>query len=72
MFESSIPQLPLRGEILLVTDELNSPADFLLYRGLASHLKSAKSTKSIVLSVSGGLSKWKAILAKSVCVIPLP
>ncbi|EKM54755.1 uncharacterized protein PHACADRAFT_197183 [Phanerochaete carnosa HHB-10118-sp] len=66
MSESSVPHLPPPGEMLLVTDELGSPADFFLYRSLASHLRtSGKSTKCVILFVSGSIQRWKAVLAKS-------
>jgi hypothetical protein len=58
------------GVLLLVTDQLSSPADFLLHRSLLDHLKAAKSDnpkKTIVLSVSEDLTRWKSIAAKSVC-----
>lgn len=70
MSDSSIPTLPPPGQVLLVTDELASPADFILYRSLAAHFKGAagKSTSArcLVVSVSGNLAKWKAVLTKSV------
>ncbi|KAJ6509189.1 hypothetical protein C8R47DRAFT_12630 [Mycena vitilis] len=57
------------GILLLVTDQLSSPADFVLHRGLVDHLKGAKSEiptkKVIMLSVSEGITRWKAIAAKS-------
>ncbi|KAJ7935289.1 hypothetical protein B0H13DRAFT_2227178 [Mycena leptocephala] len=56
------------GILLLVTDQLSSPADFVLHRSLIDHLKGAKSDspkKAIVLSVSEDLARWKAIAAKS-------
>ncbi|KAJ7643227.1 hypothetical protein B0H17DRAFT_1104512 [Mycena rosella] len=57
------------GILLLVTDQLSSPADFVLHRALAEQLKSPKSTSeskhAIVLSVSEHLARWKAIAAKS-------
>ncbi|KAF7362398.1 hypothetical protein MVEN_00587000 [Mycena venus] len=56
------------GILLLVTDQLSSPADFVLHRSLVDHLKGAKSEnlkKAIVLSVSEDLTRWKAIAAKS-------
>jgi len=56
------------GILLLVTDQLSSPADFVLHRGLIDHLKGAKSEnpkKAIVLSVSEDLTRWKAIATKS-------
>jgi hypothetical protein len=57
------------GILLLVTDQLSSPADFVLHRGLIDHLKGGKSEntkKAIVLSVSQDLARWTAIAAKSV------
>ncbi|GJE92803.1 hypothetical protein PsYK624_089600 [Phanerochaete sordida] len=66
MSEASLPNTPARGDMLLVTDELGAPADFFLYRSLASHLKtSSQPSKCIILSASSTLPKWKAILAKS-------
>ncbi|GLB36869.1 putative elongation complex protein 6 [Lyophyllum shimeji] len=53
------------GIFLLITDELSSPADFLVHRTLISHIKEAKNAKSVVLSVSEGIERWKAIAAKS-------
>ncbi|KAJ7655621.1 hypothetical protein DFH06DRAFT_1200535 [Mycena polygramma] len=57
------------GILLLVTDQLSSPADFILHRSLIDHLKRAKCAdapkKAIVLSVSEDLNRWKAIAAKS-------
>ncbi|KAJ7207291.1 hypothetical protein B0H12DRAFT_1158977 [Mycena haematopus] len=56
------------GILLLVTDQLSSPADFVLHRGLIDHLKGANfenPKKAIVLSVSQGLTRWTAIAAKS-------
>ncbi|OBZ70698.1 hypothetical protein A0H81_09315 [Grifola frondosa] len=58
--------LPLPGEILLITDELSSPADFILLGNLSAHLKNHKDSKCIVLSVSEDLTRWKAISGKSV------
>ncbi|KAJ7782329.1 hypothetical protein DFH07DRAFT_909130 [Mycena maculata] len=66
------------GILLLVTDQLSSPADFVLHHSLIDHLKgtrsSAKSTsitanpkkpKVIVLAVSEDLARWKSIASKS-------
>ncbi|KNZ74721.1 hypothetical protein J132_06356 [Termitomyces sp. J132] len=53
------------GIVLLITDELSSPADFLLHQLVSSHLKDSKSAKSVILSVSEGVERWKAIAAKS-------
>ncbi|KAJ7287017.1 hypothetical protein C8J57DRAFT_1707423 [Mycena rebaudengoi] len=59
------------GILLLVTDQLSSPADFVLHRSLIEHLKGATKSdttrpkKALVLSVSEDLVRWKAIAAKS-------
>ncbi|KAK7030716.1 hypothetical protein R3P38DRAFT_2930100 [Favolaschia claudopus] len=56
------------GILLLVTDQLSSPADFMLYRAVFAHLKAARSekvTKAIVLSVSPDRARWAAVAAKS-------
>ena len=55
--------------LLLATDQLSPPADFVLHHGLIDHIKGAKSEipkKAIVLSVSEDLTRWKAIATKSV------
>ncbi|KAI0929803.1 hypothetical protein AcV5_006671 [Taiwanofungus camphoratus] len=59
------PDLPLPGEVLLVTDELSSPADFLLHRSLSAHIKSGTHSKCVILAVAGDLTRWKAIAGKS-------
>lgn len=54
------------GIILLMTDELAAPADFLLHRMLATHLKERKHPRALILSVSEGITRWKALASKSV------
>jgi hypothetical protein len=63
------------GIVLLITDELASPADFILYQSVISRIKESTETKAskttgknIILSGSPaqGLSKWQAVAAKSV------
>ncbi|KAJ3517047.1 hypothetical protein NLJ89_g747 [Agrocybe chaxingu] len=56
--------------ILLLSDELAAPADFILHRTLAAHLKAGLVSgrvkpKSVILSVSEGLSRWKTLAMKS-------
>lgn len=58
--------LPLPRELLLITDELNSPADFLLYRTVFAHLKENKSARAVVVSVSGSEQTWKIMSGKMV------
>ena len=54
------------GITLLITDALSAPANFLLHRTLAAHMKDRKDVKCVVLSVSEDITRWKAIAAKSV------
>ncbi|CAK5266072.1 unnamed protein product [Mycena citricolor] len=59
--------LPI-GILLLVTDQLSSPADFFVHRTFLEHLKgvtTAQPKKAILLSVSEDIARWKAIAAKS-------
>jgi len=60
------PKLPCLGQLLLITDELAAPAEFFLHRRLGAHLKDTENSKCVILSVSEGLTRWKAIAAKSV------
>ncbi|PPQ69913.1 hypothetical protein CVT25_002471 [Psilocybe cyanescens] len=53
------------GILLLITDGLAAPADFVLHRCLATHLKDNKRPKATVLSVSEGIVRWKALASKS-------
>lgn len=55
------------GILILVTDELSSPAEFLLHRSFVTHVKESKHSKTIILSVSEDIARWKAIATKSVC-----
>ena len=66
-FPFNLPQ----GIVLLITDQLSSPADFLLHKYLYQHLKKqnktdASLTKATILSVSEGLARWKAVASRSV------
>ncbi|KAJ7761951.1 hypothetical protein DFH07DRAFT_883279 [Mycena maculata] len=66
------------GILLLLSAQLSSPVDFILHRSFIDHLMGTKSTaesdsnsqdlkkpKVIVLSVSGDLTRWKSVAAKS-------
>ncbi|KAH9916326.1 uncharacterized protein B0H18DRAFT_1038612 [Fomitopsis serialis] len=61
--------LPLPGELLLITDELPSPADFLLHKLLADHLKHVRGTgaqtRCLILATLNDPTRWKHIAAKS-------
>ncbi|KAI0708926.1 hypothetical protein C8T65DRAFT_708448 [Cerioporus squamosus] len=57
--------LPLPGEVLLITDELLAPADFLLLRFLSTHLKESHQSPALLVSVSEDIGRWKAIAGRS-------
>ncbi|KAI0779593.1 hypothetical protein C8Q74DRAFT_1199522 [Fomes fomentarius] len=54
----------LPGELLLITDELLAPADFLLHRYLNSHLKDSQDSPVVLVSISEDIGRWKAIAGK--------
>lgn len=58
--------LPAPNELLLVTDQLASPADFLLHRFLSAHLKQSKEARCLILSLSESLTRWKVLAGKAV------
>ena len=60
------PDLVSSRRLLLITDQLPAPADFLLHRFLHLHLKQSKTAKCIVLAVSEGLERWKSVALKAV------
>lgn len=49
---------------LIITDQLAAPADFLLHRTIATHLKDSEKNRCILLSMSSDLSRWKAVSNK--------
>ncbi|KAF8918655.1 hypothetical protein CPB85DRAFT_1280725 [Mucidula mucida] len=53
------------GVIQLITDQLASPADYILHQLIASHSKEQKQSKRIVLSVSQSWARWQAIALKN-------
>ncbi|KAI0745624.1 hypothetical protein C8Q76DRAFT_704213 [Earliella scabrosa] len=57
--------LPLPREIVLITDEILSPGDFLLHRFLINHLKGTKKATAILVCVSEDLTRWKSVASKS-------
>lgn len=60
--------LPTGGQLLLVTDDLVSPADFLLYGAVNMFLKEHKPGGVVVVS-SLDEAHWKAVLQKLVSVM---
>ncbi|KZT22202.1 hypothetical protein NEOLEDRAFT_1150189 [Neolentinus lepideus HHB14362 ss-1] len=59
------PDLLSSGQVVIVTDQILSPADFLLHRTLASHFKDHKDARCIVLLVSESISRWNAIASRA-------
>lgn len=62
-------ELTASGLPILITDHLEAPAEFLLYRTITEHLKARKQNRCILLSMSNDLPRWKSIFAKSVCAL---
>ncbi|KAH7911025.1 hypothetical protein BJ138DRAFT_1172790 [Hygrophoropsis aurantiaca] len=59
------PTLLSSRKLILISDEVAAPGDFLLHRFLSTHLKEDKNSRCIILSVSEEFERWKAIAAKS-------
>jgi hypothetical protein len=51
---------------ILITDQLASPADFLLHQLLSEYVKDFSDGKCLIVSTSQDLSKWKTIASRSV------
>lgn len=66
-FGPNLSSLPPAGQLLLITDHLASPADFILHRALALQLKNTASHPQhvILLSIASDFTHWSAIAAKS-------
>jgi hypothetical protein len=62
---------PLPGDLLLITDNLQAQADFLIANAIANAIKPQKNSAHrdcIFLSTSKNFEYWKTILTKSVWV----
>ncbi|KZT30797.1 hypothetical protein NEOLEDRAFT_1052965 [Neolentinus lepideus HHB14362 ss-1] len=59
------PDLLSSRQVVIVTDQILSPANFLLHRTLASHFKDHKDARCIVLLVSESISRWNAIASRA-------
>ncbi|KAG2342813.1 hypothetical protein BDR05DRAFT_885305 [Suillus weaverae] len=64
------PDLVSSRRLLLITDQLLAPADFLLHRFLHLHLKQSKTAKCIVLAVSESLERCKSVASKANTNVP--
>ncbi|KDQ19972.1 hypothetical protein BOTBODRAFT_183988 [Botryobasidium botryosum FD-172 SS1] len=63
--ESHQTYIPPPGHALVITDQLNSPAEFLLHRALAAHVKDIDKSRVVIVSVSRSFAHWKAIASKA-------
>lgn len=65
MFDlSEIPRTS--GELLVVSDRLAAPGEFLLHALLASHLKDSRNSRCIIVSYDEGFAHWKTVAARLV------
>lgn len=65
---------PLPGDLLLITDNLQAQADFLITHAISHSIKPQKHSAHrdcIFLSTAKSFDYWKSILTKSVWVAPL-
>ncbi|KIJ34830.1 hypothetical protein M422DRAFT_34930 [Sphaerobolus stellatus SS14] len=70
LFEGNESFPPPPGHLVLVTDHLTAPADFLLHRALALSLKRASEnpkvqSRVVIVSLANDFSQWAAIASKS-------
>lgn len=61
---SSLPQHS--GDLLLITDRIDAPADFVILRRLGPALKQPAKCKTILVSFAQPLSHWTSIAARVV------
>ena len=52
---------------VLITDQLQAPADFLIFRTVTAHLKENKQNRCMILSTFNDLPRWRTVASKSVC-----
>jgi hypothetical protein len=62
----SVNELVTSSGPVVITDQLASPADFLLHQLLSEYVKSSPDAKCIIVSTAQDLAKWKAISSRSV------
>ena len=62
----SVNELVTSSGPVVITDQLASPADFLLHQLLSEYVKSSPDAKCIIVSTAQDLPKWKAISSRSV------
>ncbi|KAH9020839.1 hypothetical protein EDB85DRAFT_2075632 [Lactarius pseudohatsudake] len=61
----SVNELVTSSGPVVITDQLASPADFLLHQLLSEYVKSSPDAKCIIISTAQDLVKWKAISSRS-------
>ncbi|KAH9026678.1 hypothetical protein EDB83DRAFT_2425033 [Lactarius deliciosus] len=61
----SVNELVTSSGPIVITDQLASPADFLLHQLLSEYVKSSPDAKCIIISTAQDLVKWKAISSRS-------
>jgi hypothetical protein len=66
MSRFSVNELVTSSGPVVITDQLASPADFLLHQLLSEYMKSSPDAKCIIVSTTQDLAKWKAISSRSV------
>ena len=62
----SVNELVTSSGPVVITDQLASPADFLLHQLLSEYVKCSPDAKCIIVSTAQDLAKWKAISSRSV------
>ncbi|KAF8444825.1 hypothetical protein L210DRAFT_3393573 [Boletus edulis BED1] len=59
------PDLASHVGLLLITDELHAPADFLIHKFLNLRLKDSKRSRCLILSVSEDMERIRSVASKS-------
>ena len=62
----SVNELLTASGPVVITDQLASPADFLLHQLLSEYVKSSPGANCIIVSAAQDLGKWMAISSRSV------
>ncbi len=65
MTSFSVNDLVSSSGPLVITDQLASPADFLLHQLLSEYVRSSPDARCIIISTAQDLAKWKAIASRS-------
>lgn len=63
------PDLASHVGLIIITDELQAPADFLIHKFLNIRLKDAKRSRCLFLSVSEDMERIKSVASKSVRIV---